>query len=74
MSEYTHVGTLKSGRHTVLDMNKTFDAGDEVPLTEACVVAFGDKFDNIRLVEAVAKPEPIKPIRKATARKRKPTK
>jgi hypothetical protein len=48
MADYTHVGTLRSGTHTVVELNKTFAAGDEVPLTETGATVFADKFDNIR--------------------------
>lgn len=63
--DYPYVGTLKKGRHYVTSLNQTFEAGDEVPLTEADVVAFGDKFSDVREVE---KPEVEKPARK-TSRK-----
>jgi len=53
MANYEYVGILKNGRHTNLDLDKTFEAGDEVPLTAADVVAFDNKFSNIRAVEVL---------------------
>lgn len=51
---FTHQGTLKNGRHYILALDKWFEAGEETPLTEADVEAFGDKFDAIKpLSEAV---------------------
>ncbi len=63
-----YVGTLKAGRHYVASLDKWFVAGEDVPLTEANVTAFGDKFDNVRKIEIV-KP----PTKKPTTRRRKAT-
>ena len=49
---YEYVGTLKSGKHYVLDLDKTFYAGDEVPLTESQSQNFAHRFNNIRKAKA----------------------
>lgn len=49
--DYPYVGTLKRGRHYVVSLNQMFEAGDDVPLTEADVAAFGDKFSDIQEAE-----------------------
>jgi hypothetical protein len=59
--DYPYVGTLTRGRHYVASLNQMFEAGDEVPLTEADVAAFGDKFFDIQKAE---KPEAAKSTRK----------
>ena len=51
MANYEYVGTLKNGRHYIVELGKEFVAGELVPLTSTDVVAFGDKFSNIRLAE-----------------------
>lgn len=52
MPNYEYVGTLKNGRHTVVTLGKTFEAGEEVPLTEAETKLFAFKFDNIHKAKA----------------------
>ena len=54
---FKYVGTLKSGKHTVLALDKTFEKGDEVPLTQQNVDNFAHRFDNIR-VASVPEVEP----------------
>lgn len=49
---YEYVGTLKSGKHYVLDLDKTFYTGDEVPLTESQIKNFAHRFDNVRKAKA----------------------
>lgn len=49
---YEYVGTLKSGKHQVLALDKTFYAGDEVPLTQQNVDNFSHRFENIRKAKA----------------------
>lgn len=51
-TNYEYVGTLKSGKHTVLDLDKTFYAGDEVPLTESQAKNFAHRFENVRKAKA----------------------
>jgi hypothetical protein len=53
MANYEYVGTLKSGRHTVVALDRVFEAGDEVPLTEAETKLFAHRFDNVRKAKAV---------------------
>lgn len=53
MPNYEYVGTLKNGRHTVVTLGRTFEAGEEVPLTEKETVLFAAKFDNVRKAKAV---------------------
>lgn len=52
MSNYEYVGTLKNGRHTVVTLGRTFEAGEEVPLTEKETVLFAHKFTNVRKAKA----------------------
>ena len=52
MPNYTHVGKLKNGRHTVVTLNRVFEAGEDVPLTEAETEIFAHKFTNVRVVDA----------------------
>ena len=52
MPNYEYVGTLKNGRHTVVTLGKTFEAGEEVPLTKQETELFAFKFDNIRKPKA----------------------
>lgn len=49
---YEYVGTLKSGKHYVLDLDKQFEAGDEVPLTESQSKNFAHRFNNVRKAKA----------------------
>ena len=52
MPNYEYVGTLKNGRHTVVTLGKTFEAGEEVPLTEKETVLFAAKFENVHKAKA----------------------
>lgn len=73
MANYEFVGTLKNGRHTVVALDKTFEAGDEVPLTAENVKNFAHRFDNVRLAKApkVEEPEASK-VEKPEAPEKKP--
>ena len=52
MPNYEYVGKLKNGRHTVVTLGKTFEAGDDVPLTEQETQLFAAKFENVRKAKA----------------------
>ena len=52
MPNYEYVGTLKNGRHTVVTLNRVFEAGEDVPLTEAETEIFAHKFENVRKAKA----------------------
>ena len=52
MPNYEYVGTLKNGRHTVVTLNRVFEAGEDVPLTEAETTIFAHKFENVRKAKA----------------------
>lgn len=58
MPNYEYVGTLKNGRHTVVTLGKTFEKGEDVPLTEKETELFAFKFDNVRK----AKPAELKSL------------
>ena len=52
MPNYEYVGTLKNGRHTVVTLNRVFEAGEDVPSTEAETTIFAHKFENVRKAKA----------------------
>ena len=47
MTEFTHEGVLTNGSHHIMAIDKTFYAGDIVPLAEADVKAFANKFEHV---------------------------
>lgn len=65
MADYEFVGTLISGRHYNMELGRTFETGDEVPLTAENVTNYGGKFSNIRK----AAPVEVEPTKTTSKRK-----